>query len=318
MKTYLSIFIVTSLFVALSVFANPIRNGFDLANSHIPSYDIQNGGPAKDGIPALDNPNFVMGYQAGFLQPEDRVLGVMFAGQPRAYPIKILNWHEVVNDRDVVTNQAIVVTYCPLCGTGMVFNANINSRRHTFGVSGLLYNSSGLLYDRETQSLWSPMMKRAVTGSSAGQTLNAIPIAHVSWKAWQRQHPTTWVLSTNTGFARDYNTSPYLNYDKNNQLLFPVLHQNPRYHPKDRVLGVCLDGQLNNQCKGYPFAELSQNGRQSIFDNFAGRNLRINIDPVNQDGQVIDAQTNQVIDSVNTYWFAWYAFHPNTEIYTLQ
>lgn len=77
---------------------------------------------------------------------------------------------------------------------------------------------------------------------------------------------------------------------------------------QERVLGICLDGQVNNQCKSYPFAELSQNGRQSILDNFAGRTLRINIDPVNQDGQIVDAQTNQVMNSVNTYWFAWYAF----------
>lgn len=312
MKTYLSIFIFTSMFVALSVFANPIKNGFDLVNSHVPSYDIQKGGPTKDGIPAIDNPYFSTADQAGFLKPEDRVLGILLGGKPRAYPIKILNWHEVVNDKDSANNQSVVVTYCPLCGAGMVFNANFNGRKHTFGVSGLLYNSGGLLYDRETQSLWSPMMKRAVTGLSAGQALTSIPVAHVSWESWQKQHPTTWVLSTNTGFARDYNTSPYMGYDKSNQLLFPVSHKNPRYHPKDKILGVCF----GNQCKAYPLKELSREGRQGIYDNFAGRTLRINIDFANQDGQIIDTRTNQIVDSVNAYWFAWYAFHPNTEIYT--
>ena len=312
MKTYLSISIFTSLFLALSVFASPVKNGFDLANSLIPIYDIHQGGPAKDGIPAIDNPNFIAAYQASFLKPDDRVLGVMVGGQARAYPIKILNWHEVVNDN--INNQSIVVTYCPLCGTGMVFNAGFNGRRHTFGVSGLLYNNDILLYDRETLSLWSQIMERSVSGLFAGQILTSIPVAHVSWKSWQKQHPTTWVLSTNTGFSRDYNTSPYMGYEKNSQLFFPVRYKNSQYHPKDRVLGVCF----GSQCKAYPFVELSRGGYQSIYDNFAGRTLRINLDFENQDGQIIDAQTNQVVNSINAYWFAWYAFHPNTQIYTAQ
>lgn len=312
MKTYLSIFILTSVFFALSVFASPIKNGFDLANSYIPANDIQSGGPAKDGIPAIDNPYFIEAYQAGFLSANDRVLGIMVGGQARAYPIKILNWHEVVNDR--VGRQSIVVSYCPLCGAGIVFGADFNGRRHTFGVSGLLYNSSGLIYDRETQSLWSKMIGQAVTGLSAGQVLTSIPVAHVSWQSWQKQHPTTWVLSTNTGFARDYNTSPYTGYDRNSQLLFPVQYKNPRYHPKERVLGVCF----GDTCKAYPFEELLRSGSPSIYDNFAGRTLRINIDFNNKDGQVVDARTNQVVNSVNSYWFAWYAFHPNTNIYVAQ
>lgn len=313
MKTYLSIFIFISVFLALSVFASPIKNGFDLANSHIPAYDIYQGGPKKDGIPAIDKPYFVTSYQAGFLKPEERVLGVMIGGQARAYPVKILNWHEVVNDQ--INDQSIVVTYCPLCGTGMVFKADFNGRRHTFGVSGLLYNSNALLYDRETLSLWSQVMQRSINGISAGQALTALPVAHVSWASWKKQHPDTWVLSTNTGFSRDYNTSPYKGYDKNSSLLFPVQHKNPRYHPKDKVLGICF----GSQCKVYPFAELSLSGQnQSIYDNFAGRTLRINIDFTNQDGQIIDTLTNQVVNSVNAYWFAWYAFHPNTEIYQVQ
>lgn len=130
------------------------KNGFDLTGSLIPAEQILAGGPHLDGIPAIDQPNFVNAHAADFLENDDRVLGLDYKGVKRAYQIRILNWnwHEIVNDQ--VGREAITITYCPLCGTGLVYSGNMGGKAHQFGVSGLLYNSDVLLYDRSTGSLW--------------------------------------------------------------------------------------------------------------------------------------------------------------------
>ncbi|NIR48043.1 DUF3179 domain-containing protein, partial [candidate division KSB1 bacterium] len=145
------------------------KNGFDLSGSLIPPDEILAGGPPRDGIPAIDNPKFVSPSEADFLQPEDRVLGIDRNGVAKAYPIKIVNWHEIINDR--FGDEAVVVTYCPLCGSGVAFSAEINAKATTFGVSGLLYNNDVLLYDRRTKSLWSQLMGKAVTGPLKAEEL---------------------------------------------------------------------------------------------------------------------------------------------------
>ena len=120
------------------------KNGFNLENSTIPTNKILQGGPPRDGIPSLDKPKFLSADQANYLNPDDRILGVFHKGIARAYPIRILNWHEIVNDR--IQGDAVIVTFCPLCGTGLVYDGNIDGKLHDFGVSGLLYNSDVLLY----------------------------------------------------------------------------------------------------------------------------------------------------------------------------
>lgn len=145
------------LMIALTVFPvaqSQTKNGFDLGNSSILVEDIKSGGPPKDGIPAIDHPKFLSASKAS-LSNNDRILGVHENGIAKAYPIAIMNYHEIVND--LFGNKAVVVTYCPLCGSGIAFNAKINDQTLSFGVSGLLYNSDVLLYDRETESLWSQL-----------------------------------------------------------------------------------------------------------------------------------------------------------------
>jgi len=155
-------------------------NGFDLSGALIPVRDIESGGPPRDGIPSIDDPRFVGASKASFLAPEDRVLGVAIEGEAKAYPVAILNWHEIVNDRSL--DQNFVVTYCPLCGSGMVFVADVGERALSFGVSGLLYNSDMLLYDRNTESLWSQLLAKAVSGPLKGRvfwpTGHASPTVH--------------------------------------------------------------------------------------------------------------------------------------------
>jgi len=168
-------------------------NGFDLSGALVPPRAIERGGPPRDGIPSIDQPRFVAAGQSG-LRDSDRVLGVARNGIVRAYPVRILNWHEIVNDR--LAGEPVAITYCPLCGTGMAFSARAADRELSFGVSGLLYNSDVLLYDRATGSLWSQIMSRAVTGPLRGTSLTAVPLTHTTWADWRARHPRTEVLCT--------------------------------------------------------------------------------------------------------------------------
>jgi hypothetical protein len=286
------------------------KNGFDLSQSLIAPEEIRRGGPPKDGIPALDRPRFVTATKAAFLAPEDRVLALVIDGISKAYPIKILNWHEIVNDH--IANQAVAVTYCPLCGTGIAFDAEINGRAHSFGVSGLLYNSDVLLYDRETESLWSQILGKAISGRYRGKSLQPIPLEHTTWQDWWQRYPGTLVLSINTGFARDYNRDPYSGYERSRELYFSVSHKAPpRYHPKERVLGLDANGVF----KAYPFVELNRYNRPVFQDRVNGQTYHIHWDPEHQTGRILDTD-GQRISTVTGFWFAWFAFHPNTLVFS--
>jgi hypothetical protein len=194
-------------------------NGFQVEPHSIPLEEISSGGPPRDGIPALMNPQFLSADKADFLSPQDRVLGIQGTHQAKAYPIAILNWHEIVND--TLDATPVVITYCPLCGTGMGFLRKVGNHILTFGVSGLLYQSDVLMYDHQTESLWSQIAMRAVTGKSLGQHLEPIFLEHTTWSAWRNRHPDTLVLSRETMFSRDYGRDPYQNYALTAQLLFP-------------------------------------------------------------------------------------------------
>jgi len=239
-------------------------------------------------------------------------LGITVKGEARAYPIRILNWHEIVNDS--IKGEPIVVTFCPLCGSGMVYSAKINGKAHQFGVSGLLYNSDVLLYDRQTNSLWSQILSKAISGKQVNQKLTIIPSAHTSWSIWKKKHPDTKVLSSKTGFNRNYSRSPYGSYTKNGTLYFPITFKSNKYHPKERVIGITI----NKKHKVYPFSELSKATAKAktttLKDHFAGKDLVIEFDATHQDGLIKDSK-GKILPSVNTFWFAWYAFHPKTNIF---
>lgn len=284
------------------------KNGFNLENSTIPLNKILQGGPPRDGIPSLDKPKFLSAKQANYLNPDDRILGVFHKGVARAYPIRILNWHEIVNDR--IQGDAVVVTFCPLCGTGLVYDGNIGGKLHDFGVSGLLYNSDVLLYDRQSETLWSQILSKAISGPMVGRELKTLPVAHTSWKSWRKKHPNTQVLSTDTGFGRDYARSPYGDYDENGSIYFPVSKESRAYHPKERVLGI----EVNGQFRAYPFEELAKLGSNVLQDSFAGQNLTVKFDVENRDGEITD-QNGKLVHAVNGFWFAWYAFHNDTTVF---
>lgn len=285
------------------------KNGFALDNALVPQEQILHGGPGRDGIPSLDYPKVIAASKASYMHAQDRVLGVAINGVKRAYPIRILNYHEIVND--IVGGQALVITYCPLCGTGMAFHAERDGKIVEFGVSGLLYNSDVLLYDRTTGSLWSQIMKRAVTGYMKGAQLEAVPLLHTTWRDWLERHPGTKVLSDKTGYRRNYRVDPYPGYGRSGRLYFPVAEENNAYPRKAMVLGLEIDGKF----KAYPFSELSKIGAGEFSDEFQGRSVTVFYDDENQSARIVDAD-GQEIPTLIAFWFAWYAFHPDTEIYT--
>ena len=140
--------------------------------------------------------------------------------------------------------------------------------------------------------------------------LDVIQSAHTSWASWQEQYPKTKVLSNKTGFSRDYRRSPYGSYDKDVSIYFPVEFKSKRYHPKERVLGISINGKH----KVYPFTELAKSKGTMLVDNFSGVQLTLEFDVENRDG-VIKNGSGKILPSLNTFWFAWYAFHPDSEIF---
>ena len=285
------------------------KNGFDLSGATIPADEILHGGPPRDGIPSIDRPKFAVAAAAAFMRDSDLVLGIEKNGSARAYPLKILNWHEVVNDE--IGGAPVAITFCPLCGSGVVFYAAAeDGRRLRFGVSGLLYNSDVLLYDRETESLWSQLLRRGVSGEYAGAKLRTLPAYHTTWRDWRRLHPQTEVLTTDTGVARDYDSDPYAGYDKSAATYFPASPAAPReFHPKEWVLGVASGGEA----KAYPFSQLQKHGAAEVRDVVGGEEVVIRW---NAEARAARAEWKDGEgESVRAFWFAWFAFHPDTKIF---
>lgn len=302
---HLSLLLTLWLQLAVPLQAGTL-NGFELSNALIPVAQIHRGGPPRDGIPAIDQPRFVTAAQADFMRDNDRVLGISLNGQQKAYPVRILNYHEIVNDQ--FGDTAVVVSYCPLCGTGMAFLATQNGDTLNFGVSGLLYNSDVLLYDRQTESLWSQIRKQAVAGRLKGQRLQQISMEHTRWSDWKSRYPQSQVLSLDTGYQRDYDRSPYTGYADSERLMFSVAATDPRFHPKEYVIGV----EINGIFKAYPFSVLSKYSGE-LIDQVGGETIRVEFDDENRTGRVYIG--GEMIPSTIGFWFAWYAFHPDTLVY---
>ncbi len=286
------------------------NNGFDLSNSSIDKKLILSGGPAKDGIPAIDDPKFILAKNADFLLPSDRVLGLDYRGIIKAYPIKILNFHEIVNDD--FNDQPVAITFCPLCGSGIAYLREINGKKVTFGVSGLLYNSDVLLYDRETESLWSQIISTAISGPLRGQHLKMLTLTHTTWQDWQKRHPRTLVLSINTGFSRDYSNNPYDGYELDRALWFPVVAQDNSRDPKSLIIGI----EINGRFKGYPFTELEKLDA-ALLDKVAGKKIIINYSKIHQSASITD-ENGKLLPTITTFWFAWHAFHPTALIFSIE
>ena len=233
----------------------------------IPLDEVFDGGPGKDGIPALTEPESIPAGDADYLSDEDLVLGFVVGNEARAYPHHILDWHEIINDH--VTGANISVTYCPLTGTGIGWNREVNGTVTTFGVSGLLYNSNLIPYDRSTNSNWSQIRLDCVNGELKGTDVETFPLVETTWKTWKEMYPSTRVVSTNTGYNRSYGRYPYGGYRTEHDLLiFPVSNMDDRLPTKERVHGILFQGSV----RIYTFKDFDD-GVTVINDNLQGGNV---------------------------------------------
>ncbi len=167
-----------------------------------------------------------------------------------------------------------------------------------------------MLYDRETESLWSQLLFKAVSGPLVNTKLQALATANTSWENWLEKHPESLVLFEETGFKRDYSRDPYPDYSKSSKLYFPVSGNDERFHPKEMVIGLEIFGKY----KAYPFSELRKLKSTVLNDTFQGKNLIVKYDQKSDSAEIIDNDGN-IILTVTNFWFAWIAFHPETAVY---
>ncbi len=281
---------------------------FDLSLSTVPIAEIHSGGPRKDGIPALSNPNYLVVSKAKYLHPGDRVIGVVFGKEARAYPLRILNFHEIVNDK--IGETPFAVTYCPLCDSSVVFDRRTPVGVREFGVSGLLYNSNVLMHDRggDPESLWSQLMTTGISGAGVNKRLKTLPVEVTTWKDWSTRYPQTLVLSDETGHRRNYNSSVYQNYFQSPELMFPVNRTDHRMVAKSPILGVWV----GKDSKAYPISAFSAETPQ-IREEIGGKSFTVKFDPVSRSLRVVDA--DEGVEWMYSFWFAWAAFRPETAFF---
>ena len=313
--------------------------------------EIAWGGVAVNGIPPLEYPERLDAAAADYLGDGHIVFGIALGGEARAYPKRILAWHEMALDS--LGGVELTIVYCTLCGTVIPFESVAGGRHLTFGTSGLLYRSNKLMFDHETRSLWNTFEGVPVVGSLAdsGLRLTSHAVVTTTWGEWKMKHPETTVLSLDTGHRRDYSEgAAYRNYFSTDELMFQVSNTDARLKNKDEVLVMLLDDP-SLAGRRWPLAiAASFLQRNRVFGRtFAGRNLVV-VTSAEGANRVYDAQdvrfvrhvdeqrvTDQMgrawriteealaLDSApsvqrvrvpaqRAFWFGWYAQFPDTEL----
>ena len=267
---------------------------------------ILSGGPPRDGIPSIDEPKFITVQEADWIQDNELVMFIDYKGVRRIYPLQILVWHEIIND--VIAGDPLLITWCPLCGSALAFDRKFNGEPVEFGTSGKLYNSNLVMYDRKTNTYWTQIEGRAIVGELAGTKLKPVSIETVVWRDIKVAYPDSQVLDKDTGFRRPYGRDPYGNYYEDSFLLFPVENRDQRIHTKTVVFGI----EVNGAFKAYQEDDLKELG--TIEDVVNGVNVKVVRDNVGI-VKVTNVDTGEEIVKERDFWFAWYAFHPETELY---
>ena len=318
----------------------------------IPVGEVFDGGPGRDGIPALTNPENVAIADATYLGDNDLVIVHRSGDEVRAYPHEILDWHEIINDG--LGGQAIAITYCPLTGSAIGWDRVVGGATTSFGVSGLVYNTNLIPFDRATKSNWSQMRLQCVNGDLIGSVPEIHHVVETSFKTFREAWPEATVVSTRTGFSRPYGQYPYADYRTNHGfLLFPVAHEDNRLVRKVRVLGVIVgDNSLVYPINSFPDSThlINQNFNGAMIVTVGSRtgNFAASFDRRMPDGTVLNFSPVQnalpvvMIDNEGTswdlfgyglsgpragsrltpnlayiaYWFAWAVFYPNASIHT--
>jgi len=257
----------------------------DAHPSTIRTEEIMWGGVVVDGIPALDHATMVPPSEADYLTLEEPVFGISINGDHRAYPLRILDWHEMAND--TVGGVPVSLAYCTLCGAGIAFDGRASDGgTYTFGSSGFLYRSNKLMYDRQTLTLWNQLTGEPVLGKLVGSgiKLNLLPVVVTTWESWFAQHPDTLVLDIDTGYERPYYPgAAYGDYFAYQDTMFPVWQRSDVLETKARVYALQIDGIP----KAYPVDLLTE--QQVVNDTIGSTALvliathgEINVDGENQ------------------------------------
>jgi hypothetical protein len=279
-------------------------NGFEIERHTVPRETIRAGGPGRDPLPEA-KAEYVAAADASWVEPQTPVIGLFVGGQARAYPVHLMEYHQLVSDE--LGGVPVVVAYDPLTGTPRAFRRDVDGRTLRFGISGLVYNSNFLLYDRETESLWSQFRGDAISGELAGKKLARLPVRQETLARWLERHPETRVLVRPRPKEIDYRYSPYKAYWLEDQIPYPVLAQDPRFHAKEIVLGV----EVNGKSRAY-LGSLLTRADHRAEDEFEGRKIRIVYDP---DAAVFVWEAPDDVAVTDAYWFAWKAFHPDTGVW---
>lgn len=305
--------------------------------------EIRWGGVRRDGIPPLKNPETIPVSQAGYLADSDIVFGVEFGGQSRAYPKRILAWHEMV--KDVVGGRSINGVYCTLCGSMIVYDTKLDGKHYELGTSGFLYRSNKLMYDHETKSMWSTLEGSPVVGPLVGQGIELEPLYVVTttWGQWKSLHPDTDVLSRNTGHRRDYGEGvAYRDYFATDDLMFIVPKLDNRLKNKDEVLivrdtktePIAIAAEFLSNHRIHPITLGSR--RLVVLTDESGANRVYEVGDVTIDRWVdamhvssADAETFTVTEdglvsdqgrtlaraaAHRAFWFGWSAAFPGTKL----
>ena len=240
----------------------------DFCQHAVPIEAFRYGGVGRDRIASIDAPTVETIESANtWLTDQEPVLVLQLDSTTRAYPLSILLWHEIVNDE--LNGRSVVITYCPLCNSGLAFERSINGQVLEFGTTGVLHNANLVMYDRQTESWWQQLTGTAVVGKLTGTQLHLLPSQIVAWHEFKTQFPVGEVLSIFTGFDRRYGENPYINYDSlvSQGTKFYDGELDTRLHPKMRIIGLELAGEAI----AYPFSILEDAG--ALNGNFADQPL---------------------------------------------
>jgi len=292
----------------------------DFSKSAIDFKEILSGGPPRDGIPSIDKPKFIDIQQETSLGEMEPVIALEIDGDARAYPLRVLIWHEIAND--VVGGVPVAVTYCPLCNSAVVFERNLGGETLEFGVSGKLRNSDLVMYDRTTQSWWQQFTGEAIAGSYTGQELKTRPARLESFSNFKARHPEGRVLVPNDPSSRDYGRNPYLQYDT---AQVPFLYRGalPQgISPMARVVVVEVKGEPH----AVPLENLRKKTKISIGDVelgwSAGQNSALDAGAIAKGRDVgnVTAQRKSPDGATDirydvTFAFVFHAFHPDRPIH---
>ena len=240
----------------------------------VPYGEILTGGPPRDGIPSIDDPQFISPEEASqWLEDNEPVIALEIEGVARAYPLQILTWHEIVND--TVADVPVMVTFCPLCNSAITFDRRLGGEVYEFGTSGMLRNSDLIMYDRTSESLWQQLTGEAIIGDLVGERLTFLPSSIVSFADFRGTYPDGVVLSRETGHRRSYGNNPYAGYDRIGQspFLFDG-EEDDRLAAMSRVVTVSLQEPSGDTVDvAYPLSILAAEG--VINDSVGGRDLAV-------------------------------------------